>query len=326
MSQNRRQFVQSAAGLGLAAASAASAAQLGDIPKRKFGKTGVEVTILGLGGARVGNMADEEEAIRVIRHARELGINFFDNAAAGAYGLGQRRYGAAFGKDNKDLFYTTKTRNRSYTQAELDLNQSLNHYKRDYIDLYQVHNVINEEDIDFAFGPRGVMEMIEKAKRDGKIRFIGFTGHTNPHVLRKMMGMYDWDTVLMPLSVTDGARKNFSFEHQTLPTAVEQNLGIQAMKTTGVGAIEGQGVSTLEESLSYVWSLPVHTAILGCTTIEQLETDAKIAIAAGKKQLSEADRKSIQAKWAGADFAKLEPWKVDNSVKTLASAPRYLGA
>jgi len=325
MSQNRRQFVQSAAGLGLAA-TAASAAKLGDIPKRKFGKTGAEVTILGLGGARVGNMSDEAEAVRVIRHAREIGINFFDNAAAGAYGLGQKRYGLAFGKDNKDLFYTTKTRNRSYTQAELDLNQSLSHYKRDYIDLYQVHNVINEEDIEFAFGPRGVMEMIEKGRKDGKIRFVGFTGHTNPHVLRKMMGMYDWDTVLMPLSVTDGARKGFSFEHQTLPAAIEKNLGIQAMKTTGVGAIEGVGISSLEESLSYVWSLPIHTAILGCTSIEQLEMDAKIAIAAGKRQLSDADRTKIRSKWAKADFATLEPWKVDNSKRTLASNPRYLGA
>src|SRR5690606_27879205 len=182
-----------------------AAVKPGDIPTRKFGKTGVDVTILGLGGARVGNMANEADAIRVIRHAREIGINFFDNAAAGAYGLGQNRYGAAFGKDNKDLFYTTKTRNRSYTQSELDLNQSLNHFRRDYIDLYQVHNIINDEDIDFAFGPRGVMEMIEKARKDGKVRFVGFTGHTNPHVLRKMLGLYDWDSVLMPLSVTDGA-------------------------------------------------------------------------------------------------------------------------
>lgn len=325
MSQNRRQFVQSAAGLSLAAASA-SAAKLGDIPRREFGKTGVKVSILGLGGARVGNMANEEDAVRVIRHAREIGVNFFDNAAAGAYGLGQKRYGAAFGKDNKDLFYTTKTRNRSYTQSELDLNQSLGHYKRDYIDLYQVHNVINEEDIEFAFGPHGVMEMIEKARKDGKIRFVGFTGHTNPHVLRKMLGMYDWDSVLMPLSVTDGARAKFSFERQTLPAAVEKGIGVQAMKTTGVGAIEGVGISSLDESLRYVWSLPIHTAILGCTSIEQLDTDAKIAIAAGQQQLSESERRKIQAKWADADFAKLEPWKVDNSQKTLASAPRYLGA
>ena len=324
MSQSRRQFVQSASGLALAAA--ASAAKLGEIPKRKLGKTGVDVTIVGLGGARVGNMADEAAAIRVIRHARELGITFFDNAAAGAYGLGQRRYGMAFGKDNKDLFYTTKTRNRSYTQSELDLNQSLAHYQRDHIDLYQVHNVINQEDIDFAFGPRGVMEMIEKAKKAGKVRFVGFTGHTNPHVLRQMMEMYDWDTVLMPLSVTDGARKDFSFERLTLPLAVEKNLGVQAMKATGVGAIEGEGISTIDESLRYVWSLPISTAILGCTTVEQLETDVKIAIASEKNKMSQADREKVQAKWANADFAKLEPWKVDNSQQSLASAPRYLGA
>ncbi|MBI1356984.1 MAG: hypothetical protein GC160_21810 [Acidobacteria bacterium] len=325
MSQSRRQFVRSASGLTLAAA-AASAAPLGDIPKRKLGKTGVDVTMIGLGGARVGNMTDENEAIRVIRHAREIGIRYFDNAAAGAYGVGQRRYGTAFGKDNKDLFYTTKTRNRSYTQSELDLTQSLAHYQRDYIDLYQVHNVINQEDIDFAFGPHGVMEMIEKAKKAGKVRFVGFTGHTNPHVLRKMMEMYDWDTILMPLSVTDGARKDFSFERMTLPAAVERNLGIQAMKTTGVGAIEGEGVSSIQEALRYVWSLPISTAILGCTSIEQLETDVKIAIASEKNKMTQSEREKVQAKWANADFAKLEPWKVDNSPQSLASTPRYLGA
>lgn len=324
MPSNRRDFVKTAAGLSLAAA-AASAKELGEIPKRKFGKTGVDVTIMGLGGARVGNMTDEEEAIKVIRHARSLGINYFDNAAAGAYGVGQRRYGTAFGKDNKDLFYTTKTRHRTRAHSGLDLNQSLSHFKRDWIDLYQVHNVMHDEDVEFIFGPKGLMEMIEKAKKDGKIRFVGFTGHQDPKVLEKMVGMYDWDTILMPLSVTDGAREaGMSFEKTTLPAAVDKGLGIQAMKTTGVGAIESEGISSLEESLGYVWSLPIHTAIIGCTSIEQLEADAKIAIATGKKQLSKAAMKKTRQKWAKADFGKLEPWKVDYS-KQMAGLPRYQG-
>ncbi len=324
MPSNRRDFVKTAAGLSLAAASA-SAKELGEIPQRTFGKTGVKVTIMGLGGARVGNMTDEDAALKVIRHARALGINYFDNAAAGAYGVGQRRYGTAFGKDNKDLFYTTKTRHRTRAHSELDLNQSLNHYQRDWIDLYQVHNVMHDEDIEFIFGPKGLMEMIEKAKKDGKIRFVGFTGHQDPKVLRKMIGMYDWDTVLMPLSVTDGAREaGMSFEKTTLPAAVEKGLGIQAMKTTGVGAIETEGISSLEESLSYVWSLPIHTAILGCTSIEQLESDVRIAVASGNKQLSESLMKQTREKWAKADFAKLEPWKVDRS-GDLAGVQRYHG-
>lgn len=324
MSANRREFVKTAAGLSLAAA-AASAKEIGEIPKRRFGKTGVDVTIMGLGGARVGNMTDEAEAIKVIRHARELGVNYFDNAAAGAYGVGQRRYGTAFGKDNKDLFYTTKTRHRTYLHSELDLNQSLSHFQRDWIDLYQVHNVMTEEDIEFVFKPRGLMEMIEKGKKDGKVRFVGFTGHQDPKVLKKMMAMYDWDTILMPLSVTDGAADaGMSFEKTTLPLAVEKNLGVQAMKTTGVGAIEGEGISSLEDSLSYVWSLPIHVAILGCTSIEQLEADARIAVAAEKMRLSETQMEATRNKWAKADLGRLEPWKVDHS-KQMAAAPRYQG-
>ncbi len=323
MPSNRRDFVKTAAGLSLAAA--ASGKELGAIPKRKFGKTGVEVTIMGLGGARVGNMTDEDEAIKVIRHARAIGINYFDNASAGAYGVGQRRYGTAFGKDNKDIFYTSKTRHRTFLQAELDLNQALGHYQRDWIDLFQVHNVMTAEDIDFVFGPRGLMEMIENAKKAGKIRFVGFTGHQDPKVLKKMVGMYDWDTILTPLSVTDGAREaSMSFEKTTLPAAVAKGMGVQAMKTTGVGAIEKEGVTSLEESLRYVWSLPIHVAILGCTSIEQLEADARIAIAAGEKRLSENEMGKTRAKWASADFGKLEPWKVDHSRQT-AAIPKYQG-
>ena len=324
MSSNRRDFVRTAAGASLAAASAA-AASLGDIPKRKLGKTGLEVTILSLGGARIGNLPDEKPALDVVRRCHELGVNYFDTAAAGAYGLSQVRYGKALAEVNKSVLFGTKTRHRTWSQAEVDFNQSLSNLKRDWIDLYQVHNVMHQADIDAVFARNGLMEMIEKYKRDGKIRYVGFTGHMDPRVLAKMLDMYEWDTVLIPLSVTDGARKGFSFEQTTLPAAVKKGLGIIAMKTTGVGALPGEGVSSLEECLSYVWSLPVSTSILGCTTVEQVDADVRIAISTANKQLSEAQRDKIRAKWAKADFERLENWKVDQMTQTLASAPGYLG-
>ncbi|MCB1019450.1 MAG: aldo/keto reductase [Acidobacteria bacterium] len=310
-------------------AAAATAGELGDIPKRKLGKTGLEVTIMSLGGARIGNLPDEKPALDVVRRCYDIGVNYFDTAAAGAYGLSQVRYGKALADVNKNIIFGTKTRHRTWAHAELDLNQSLANLKRDWIDLYQVHNVMHQADIDAVFARDGLMEMIEKAKRDGKIRFVGFTGHMDPRVHAKMLEMYDWDTVLMPLSVSDGAHDGFSFEQTVLKPAVDKGVGVIAMKTTGVGALPGEGVSSLDECLSYVWSLPISTAILGCTTKEQVDADARIAVATAKKRLSEAQRKTIRSKWAKADFKRLESWKVDQTSKTLATnpaeKPRYLG-
>ncbi|MCY4593389.1 MAG: aldo/keto reductase [Bryobacterales bacterium] len=320
MPESRRDFVKATAGLGLAASAAAAE----PVPRRKFGNTGLEVSIVGLGGGRVGTHRDEAEALRTIRHCYDSGINYFDTAAAGAYGLSQRRYGIALGGVPRDqLIYGTKTRHRTYSHSELDLNQSLAGLKTDYIDLYQVHNVMHMHDIDFVFGPRGVMEMIEKARRDGKVRYVGFTGHMDPRILLKMLNAYDWDTVLMPLSVTDGANQDLSFERTTLPPAVEKGLGIMAMKTTGVGVLHEQGISSLEENLDYVWSLPISTAILGCTSPEQVDRDIRAARAHTK--LSEPQMSALRARWAKSDFAQLESWKVDQSATMASSGRRYVG-
>ena len=324
MSNSRRDFVKTAAGLSLAA-GALSAAPAGDeIPNRTLGSTGLEVSIFGLGGARTGMLVDHQQAMDTIRRCYDLGVTYFDTAAAGAYGISQLRYGLALSDVREKIVFGTKTRHRTYGHSELDLNQSLANLKTDRIDLYQIHNVMNQEDLEFIFGPRGVMEMVEKAKRDGKIRFVGVTGHMDPRVLRTAIDTYDFDTILIPLSVTDGARDGFSFEQTTLPVALEKKMGVIAMKTTGVGALPSQNDSSIAECLNYVWSLPISTAILGCTTPEQAETDARLAREFPRNQLSEAQREEIRAKWAKADLAKLEPWKVDQSNK-LAALPEYMG-
>lgn len=320
MPDSRREFVKAAAGLGLAAGAAAAE----PVPRRSLGKTGLEVSIVGLGGARVGTLRDEAVALRTIRHCYEAGVNYFDSAAAGAYGLSQRRYGIALeGVPRDRLIYGTKTRHRTFAHAELDLNQSLAGLKTDYLDLYQIHNVMHLEDIDFVFGPRGVMEMIEKARRDGKVRYVGFTGHMDPRVLVKMLGAYDWDTILMPLSVTDGANQTLSFEKTALPPAVKQGVGVFAMKTTGIGLLHEQGISSLAENLNYVWSLPVATAILGCTSPAQVDEDIRLARA--HQRLSESQMSALRGKWSGVDFAKLESWKVDQGATLASSGPRYYG-
>lgn len=321
MSKSRRDFVKTAAGLSVAA-GLASASPSGDIPKRKLGKTDMDVTIVGLGGARTGNLMDHQQALDTIRRCYDLGVNYFDTAAAGAYGISQQRYGIALGDVRDKIYLGTKTRHRTRAHSQLDLNQSLKNMKTDYLDLYQVHNVMHQEDLDFIFGPRGLMEMIEAAKKAGKIRYVGVTGHMDPRILKKAIEMYDFDTVLVPLSVTDGANSELSFEKTTLPVAKEKGMGVIAMKTTGAGGLLSGNVAKLDDCLNYAWSLPISTAILGCTTVEQVEAD--IRLAQDWKQLSASQMSGLREKYAEVDFAALEPWKVDQMNQS-AALPRYVG-
>ena len=302
MPNTRRDFVRAAAGLGITAAATRAAEAAAEVPRRALGRTGLQVSILGLGGAAIGNLPDQKSAVEVVRRCYDLGVNYFDTAAAGAYGLSQTRYGIALRDVRDKIVFATKTRHRTSTQAELDLTQSLANLKTDRIDLYQVHNVINDEDIEFIFAPRGVMEMIEKARKAGKIRFVGVTGHTDPLILNKMLARYRFDTILMPLSVTDGGNRQKSFEQTTLPVARDKGMGIIAMKTLGAGSILRNKAATAESCLRYVWSLPVSTAIVGCQEVAQVE--ANLATARAAKPLSAAHMGRLRL-----DLARLEPWK-----------------
>ena len=305
MATTRRGFVQSA-GLGLAAHSLAAGA--GTLPRRPLGRTGLEVSVLGLGGARIGALDDGQTAYRVIRRCHELGMNYFDTAAAGAYGLSQARYGKALQELRGEIVLATKTRHRTWVQAEIDMNQSLQRLKTDHIDLYQVHNVMDDEDIDAIFAPRGLMEMIEKAKRDGKVRFVGVTGHADPGVMNRVLERYEFDTVLIPLSVTDGAAEAAkSFEKTTLPLARKQGVGVIALTTVGLGRIMEKGIATLGEAVSYIQALPVSTAIMGCDTVEQVEQDVRALLAA--KPLDKAGAERLRRRASRFELARLEPWK-----------------
>jgi len=301
MATTRRNFVGGAVALAAPVAGAT-------MPRRVLGKTGLQVSVLGLGGARIGMLLENQPAIDVVRRCYDLGMNYFDAAAAGAYGLSQARYGVALKGLRDKIIIGTKTRQRTFTQAQLDLDQSLANLGTDYLDLYQVHNVINDEDIEFIFGPKGVMEMIERAKKAGKIRFIGVTGHTDPAVLNRIIERYPFDTVLMPLSVTDGGNAQKSFEQVTLPLARKKNMGVIAMKMLGAGQILQRKAATVEECVSYTLTLPVSTAILGCQQVAQVEQAAALGRAA--KPLSASAMETLRQRVAGQfELAALEPWK-----------------
>jgi uncharacterized protein len=296
-----------------AAAGAALAAE--GIPRRPLGKTGLSVSVFGLGGARIGNLAEQKAAVDVVKRCYDLGVNYFDTAAAGAYGLSQQRYGLALAGVRDKVVLSTKTRHRTWTQAELDLTQSLTSMKTDYLDLYQIHNVINEEDIEFILGRRGVLEMVDKARRDGKVRFVGLTGHTDPAILNKLMGLYKFDTVLMPLGAVDGVEHQKSFEKHTLPVARAKGMGVIAMKTLGAGRVLEQKAATLEECLRYAMSLPIASAIVGADTLERAEANARIAATA--KPMSAGERAALRRRMGEFDLAMLQPWK------RLPAAPEY---
>lgn len=290
--------MQAAAGLAMAA---------GVLPRRTLGKTGLQVSILGLGGAPIGNLPDQAAAVDVVKACYDAGVNYFDTASAGAYGLSQTRYGVALGGLRDKVVLSTKTRHRTWTQAELDLTQSLTNMKTDHIDLYQIHNVINDEDIEFIFARRGVMEMVEKARRDGKIRFVGVTGHTDPAILNKIISRYSFDTILMPLSVTDGANKPKSFEAQTMPLAKKLGMGIIAMKALGAGAVLKAKAATVNESLRYVWTLPVSTVILGCSEVAHARGNAEIA--RNFRPLAAGGMDALRRRMEDYPLYAMEPWK-----------------
>lgn len=300
---DRRTFV-TIAGASLAAQPASSATlKPGDIPKRAFGKTGENLTVIGQAGGRF-PMISFEEAKAITMRAYELGINYFDNAAAYWNGRSEEVYGAVLPPFRKKVFITTKATGRSRKEAETQLNDSLRRLKTDYIDLWQMHQVSEMKEVDQIFGPDGAVEAFEAAKKAGKCRFIGFTGHHDPHVHLEMLKRYDkYDTILMPLHMADPSY--LSFEKLVLPVAVQRGLGIQAMKSTANAKLL-QSFS-IGDCIRYTLSLPVHCLAIGCTAIGQLEDDVRIA--QSFKPLSEGDLAVLRTRAQKLAGPALEDWK-----------------
>ena len=270
----RRTFISASAitGLSLEAAPSSDGAQ-GEIPKRVFGKTGERLTIIGQAGGRF-PLCTFEEAKAVTQRAYELGINYFDCARIYWDGKSEEVYGAVLPPFRKHIFLTTKSPQRSRAGAEADLEKSLRALKTDYVDLWQIHQVSTIEEVHQIFAPGGAIEAFEGAKKAGKCRFMGFTGHHDPEVHLAMLRNFEkYDTILMPLNPADPSY--LSFEKMVLPVAVKRGMGIQAMKSTANAGLLSD--LHLKDCLTYVLSLPVHCLALGCTTIGQIEDDVRIA-------------------------------------------------
>ena len=270
----RRTFVGTAfAGMGTTGAYAKPAkVKAGDIPTTQFGKTGRTVTVIAQGGARMDLFPDVSAAAAHVRRVYEMGVNYFDCARSYWGGNAEQAYGQGLSGVRKNIFLTTKCLKRTRKEAEDELHLSLENLKTDHLDLWQMHSVSKKEEIDQILGPGGAMEAFEAAKKAGKCRYIGFTGHYDPEVHAAMLNAYDkWDSVLMPLHAADHAYE--SFEKTALPVAVQKGLGIQAIKVF-CKAFLLRALSP-SECLRYTLSLPIHVAICGCGSQGQMEDNVR---------------------------------------------------
>jgi predicted aldo/keto reductase-like oxidoreductase len=275
---------------------------------RTLGRTGQKLTIIGMGGARF-HLVPFEDGAAVVRRAYDLGINYFDMARGYWNGRAEEVYGAAIPPFRKKIFLTTKSGQRTRKGAEAELETSLKLMKTDYVDLWQMHGVNTKEDVAKILAPGGALEAFEAAKKAGKCRFIGFTGHADPAFNLEMMRSYDkFDTILMPLHVADTVY--LSFEKNALPSARERGLGIFGMKIFGNAFL--LRTFSVQDCLRYTLSLPVTAAVLGFCTQGQLEDDVRIA--QNFKPLTEEEMNALRArahldKFDVINGPALEYWK-----------------
>lgn len=249
------------------------------IPLRALGRTGIEVTAIGLGGYHIGAMKDDDEAIRLMHEAIDAGITFMDNAWEYHDGRSEELMGRAIADRRQEVFLMTKvcTHGRDRHEAMRQLEDSLRRLKTDYLDLWQVHELAYENDPELHFASGGVMEAVEQAKREGKVRFVGFTGHKSAEIHLKMLAYeYPFDACQLPLNVLDGTFR--SFERKVLPELERQGIAAIGMKSMGGGGdMVKAGVLTAEEALSYAMSLPVASIISGIESSAILEQNLKVA-------------------------------------------------
>ncbi|WP_218081541.1 aldo/keto reductase [Anthocerotibacter panamensis] len=279
--QGRRDFVKR---LGYGAAilaiggTALPTAAAGEIPRRVL-RPGVEVSILGIGGAHLSGTKSEQEAIQIVQEAVDAGVNFMDNAWEYHDGQSEERMGKALKGRRDKVFLMTKvcTHGRNRKVAMQQLEDSLRRLQTDHLDLWQVHEVIYENDPDLHFAAGGVIEALDQARKEGKVRFVGFTGHKDPAIHLKMLARgYPFDTCQMPLNCFDASFR--SFEMRVLPELQRRGIAALGMKSLGgAGQPVKKGILSAEEALRYAMSLPVVTTISGIDSLEVLRQNLKVA-------------------------------------------------
>lgn len=300
----------------------------GDMRYRQLGRTGVEVSALGLGGHHIGRQKDEKDSIAIIRAAIDAGITFLDNCWDYHDGGSEVRMGKALQDGyRKKVFLMTKLDGRTKASAAKQLDDSLKRLQTDVIDLVQLHEVLRLEDPDRVFDAGGAIETLTAAKAAGKLRFIGFTGHKDPLVHLRMLEVaaahkFRFDAVQMPLNVMDAHFR--SFEQKVVPELVKDSVGVLGMKSMADGAILKSKTVTPVECLHYAMSLPTSVVISGIDSLDILKQN--LAAVKSFRPLTDEQRAALLAKTATAAAAgKYERFKTTNGFDGTAKNPGWLG-
>jgi len=299
------------------------------MPFGPLGSTGEMVSALGLGGWHLSlKHVTEDLAIRIVRSAIDAGITFMDNSWDYNGGQSEIRMGKALRDGYRDeVFLMTKIDGRSKAEASRQLDESLRRLQTDRIDLVQHHEVIRFEDPDRIFDPEGANAALMEARRAGKIRYIGFTGHKDPHIHLRMLEVaeehgYHFDTVQMPLNVMDAHYR--SFEKLVVPEAVEQSIGVLGMKPMANGIILKSKTVSPIECLHYAMSLPTSVVITGIDSMEVLQQ--AVEAARTFEPLSESAKAALLARTAqAASHGTFEPYKTSSIFDGTATHPDWLG-
>jgi aryl-alcohol dehydrogenase-like predicted oxidoreductase len=317
---SRRSFVGSGVAATLGAAAGATAASGGGeapaegkgapynprtsdaMPTRNLGRTGYQVGIFSLGGqAKLERTFAADESVEIVNRAIDLGINYIDSAAAygkdenweSVHGTSERNIGQVMKQRRSEVFLASKTHERGYDGSMRLLESSLENLQTDHLDLWQLHNIKRQDDLNRIFARDGAIKALEKARSEGMVRHLGITGHFEPLILAQALERYDFDTILMVVSAADP--NYLSFKDHLLPVALAKGVGIIAMKLAARGRLISEwtppplekqqeymrtslpGTITMKESLHYTCTQPVSTCIVGCDTIAQLEENVSIA-------------------------------------------------
>jgi aryl-alcohol dehydrogenase-like predicted oxidoreductase len=278
----------------------------GEIPRRRFGRHAEEVSALALGGYHIGSVKTEREATRIVHEAIDAGLTFMDNAWDYHEGGSETRMGNALKGRRGRAFLMTKvcTHGRDARVALRQLDQSLRRLQTDYLDLWQIHECVYDDEPERHFAPGGVVEALEKAKASGKTRYVGFTGHKNPQLLLRMLSYgFEFDSCQLPLNGFDATFR--SFERLVLPELIARGIAPIGMKSLGGdGAAVKKRAVAVEAALRYAMSLPVATTVSGIDSMKVLRQNLRIA--RGFKPMSdvqlEAHRKRLAAAAADGRF------------------------
>jgi uncharacterized protein len=297
------------------------------IGRRKLGRADVEVSIIGIGGFHIGQAhVSEADGIAIVRRALDEGINFLDNCWDYNNGVSEERMGKALQDGYRQkAFLMTKIDGRTGVSARQQLEQSLVRLKTDHIDLMQIHEVIRMGDPEQAFESGKVVEVLTKARQEGKIRFIGFTGHKSPEIHLHMIETADkqgftFDSVQMPVNALD---KHYdSFQQKVIPVAQKHGMAILGMKPLANAAVLKVDGLTAPEALHYAMSVPVTVTINGCESMANLEQ--ALNVARNFKPMSVPEKLAVLAKTAPV-AGKLEAYKSSKVYDGTANNPQWLG-